>query len=78
MVDAFLAPLAVGKLPGVGKVMEAKLAGLGIATCTDLRLHGAAALEQRFGRWGRRLHELAAERAEWMASFRTRLLSEIG
>ena len=59
MVDAFLAPLAVGKLPGVGKVMEAKLAGLGIATCTDLRLHGAAALEQRFGRWGRRLHELA-------------------
>src|SRR5690606_8597432 len=59
MVDAFLAPLAVGKLPGVGKVMEAKLTGLGITTCTDLRLHGAAALEQRFGRWGRRLHELA-------------------
>jgi DNA polymerase-4 len=59
MVDAFLAPLAVGKLPGVGKVMEAKLAELGIATCTDLRLHGAEALEQRFGRWGRRLHELA-------------------
>ena len=59
LVDAFLAPLAVGKLPGVGKVMEAKLAELGIATCNDLRLHGTEALEQRFGRWGRRLHELA-------------------
>ena len=59
MVDAFLAPLPVGKLPGVGKVMEAKLAELGIATCTDLRMQGAEALERRFGRWGRRLHELA-------------------
>ena len=59
MVDAFLAPLPVGKLPGVGKVMEAKLAELGIATCTDLRAHGAEALERRFGRWGRRLHELS-------------------
>ena len=59
MVDAFLAPLAVGKLPGVGKVMEAKLAELGIATCTDLRMQDAEALERRFGRWGRRLHELS-------------------
>ena len=59
MVDAFLAPLAVGKLPGVGKVMEAKLAELGIATCMDLRRFGAEPLEARFGRWGRRLHELA-------------------
>ena len=58
-VDAFLGPLAVGKLPGVGKVMEGKLAGLGIATCGDLRRAGIEALEQRFGRWGRRLHELA-------------------
>ncbi len=59
MVDGFLAPLDVGKLPGVGKVMQARLAELGIATCTDLRRHDAAALEARFGRWGRRLHELA-------------------
>jgi len=58
-VDAFLAPLAVGRLPGVGNVMEAKLAKLGIATCTDLRHAGGDALEQRFGRWGRRLHELS-------------------
>ncbi len=59
MVDAFLAPLPVGKLPGVGKVMRGKLADLGIATCTDLRGFGAAALEVRFGRWGTRLHELS-------------------
>ncbi|HOC11108.1 DNA polymerase IV [Thermomonas sp.] len=59
MVDAFLAPLAVGKLPGVGKVMEAKLAELGIHTCNDLRSFGAEPLQLRFGRWGRRLHELA-------------------
>ena len=58
-VDGFLAPLPVGRLPGVGKVMEAKLAELGIATCADLRDIGGEALEQRFGRWGRRLHELS-------------------
>jgi DNA polymerase-4 len=58
-VEAFLAPLPVGRLPGVGKVMEAKLAELGIATVSDLRALPPANLEQRFGRWGRRLHELS-------------------
>jgi DNA polymerase-4 len=58
-VEAFLAPLAVGRLPGVGKVMEGKLAAMGVATAADLRQLGLAGLEQRFGRWGRRLHELA-------------------
>jgi DNA polymerase-4 len=58
-VEAFLAPLPVGRLPGVGKVMEAKLAELGVKLVTDLRALGALALEQRFGRWGRRLHELS-------------------
>jgi DNA polymerase-4 len=50
MVDAFLAPLPVGKLPGVGAVMQDTLAQLGIATCADLRAYGLPALEQRFGR----------------------------
>lgn len=59
MIEAFLAPLAVGKLPGVGKVMEGKLSELGIATCADLRAFGGKALEARFGRWGARLHELS-------------------
>src|SRR5579871_4925225 len=58
-VDAFLAPLPVGRLPGVGKVMEARLAELGIATVGDLRLRAEHELEQRFGRWGRRLRELS-------------------
>ncbi|HET6655212.1 MAG TPA: DNA polymerase IV [Gammaproteobacteria bacterium] len=58
-VEDFLTPLAVGKLPGVGKVMKSKLAEIGVATVGDLRTVPAAALEQRFGRWGRRLYELA-------------------
>lgn len=58
-VEAFLTPLPVGRLPGVGKVMEAKLAVLGITTVGELRAFAQAELEQRFGRWGRRLHELA-------------------
>ena len=58
-VDAFLLPLPVGRLPGVGKVMEGRLTQLGVVTVGDLRALGQAALEHRFGRWGRRLHELA-------------------
>ena len=55
----FLTPLPVGRLPGVGKVMEGKLAGLGIGSVADLRNFALDDLERRFGRWGRRLHELA-------------------
>ena len=58
-VAGFLAPLAVARIPGVGKVMDAKLAGLGIRTCADLRARDVRDLEQRFGRYGRRLAELS-------------------
>jgi DNA polymerase-4 len=58
-VEAFLAPLAVGKLPGVGKTTEGALGALGIATIADLRALGARELEIRFGKFGVRLHELA-------------------
>jgi DNA polymerase-4 len=58
-VAQFLQPLDVGKLPGVGKVMQARLAELEVRTVGQLRALGAAALEQRFGRWGVRLHELS-------------------
>src|SRR5687767_11886134 len=58
-VEAFLEPLPVGRLPGVGKVTEARLQELGIATVADLRILGLAELEQHFGRWGRRLYELS-------------------
>jgi DNA polymerase IV len=56
---AFLEPLPVGRLPGVGKVMEGKLAQLGVTTVGDLRAIRVEELEQRFGRWGQRLHELS-------------------
>jgi DNA polymerase-4 len=58
-VEAFLAPLPVAKLPGVGRVMEGRLSDLGVSTVAQLRLLGEAELERRFGRWGRRLHELS-------------------
>ncbi len=58
-VDAFLAPLPVARIPGVGKVMDGKLAALGIGTVGDLRAWSIVDLERRFGRYGLRLHELA-------------------
>ena len=58
-VLTFLAPLPVERLPGVGKVMQRKLEELGIASVTDLRTCDPNMLEIRFGRYGRRLHELS-------------------
>lgn len=58
-VGAFLTPLPVSKLHGVGKVMDARLRDLGIATVGQLREFGETELERRFGRWGKRLHELS-------------------
>jgi DNA polymerase IV len=58
-VGRFLPPLPVGRLPGVGKVTELRLAELGIKTVGDLRAFETAELERRFGRHGQRLCELA-------------------
>jgi DNA polymerase-4 len=58
-VDAFLLPLPVGRLPGVGKVTEEKLASLAIKTVGELRYLELSALKDKFGRYGVRLHELA-------------------
>src|ERR1700758_2137743 len=58
-VDAFLLPLPVGRLPGVGKVTEEKLTHLGIKTVAQLRALERATLEDEFGRYGVRLHDLA-------------------
>src|SRR5450755_2626299 len=58
-VDAFLLPLPVRRLPGVGKVTEEKLAKLGAQTVRDLRTLDLPVLEHHFGRYGQRLHELA-------------------
>lgn len=58
-VDAFLTPLPVGRIPGVGKVTEKRLEEIGIKTISELRNLESATLEERFGRYGIRLYELA-------------------
>ncbi len=50
--SAFLAPLDVRKIPGVGKVTEKNLHSLGIRKVGDLARLEDNFLEQRFGKWG--------------------------
>src|SRR6476620_4501243 len=49
---AFLAPLDVRKVPGVGKVTEKNLHSYGIRKVGDLARLDERFLEQRFGKWG--------------------------
>jgi DNA polymerase-4 len=56
---AFLTPLAVERLPGVGKVTARRLTEVGVRTVGDIRNLDLAVLQERFGRYGMRLHELA-------------------
>ncbi|WP_025514781.1 DNA polymerase IV [Bordetella trematum] len=58
-VLAFLEPLPVRKVPGVGKVMQGRLQALGVETVGDLAGREQGELEHLFGRYGRRLYELA-------------------
>jgi DNA polymerase IV len=58
-VSAFLLPLPVGRLPGVGNVTEQKLKMLAIKTVGDLRELDLSTLESSFGRHGLRLYQLA-------------------
>jgi len=58
-VEAFLTPLPVAKIPGVGKVMQGKLEQLGIATVGDLRAFAREELQQRFGSFGAALYRRA-------------------
>lgn len=55
----FLAPLAVGKLWGVGEVTAAALAGMGVRTVGDLAGVPAETLKSRFGAHGSHLHLLS-------------------
>jgi DNA polymerase-4 len=56
---AFLAPLPVRRLPGIGKVTEPQLLSLGIATLGDLQQQDLRLLKSHFGRWGEYLHAKA-------------------
>jgi DNA polymerase-4 len=58
-VAAFLAPLPVGRLWGVGAVTEKALRRLGIATIGELARFPEAVLSEKFGAPGRHMHALA-------------------
>ncbi|MDN3522129.1 DNA polymerase IV [Halomonas ramblicola] len=58
-VDDFLLDLPVKKLHGVGPATGACLDALGIATCEQLRQVPLERLVEEFGKFGRRLFELA-------------------
>jgi len=58
-VDAFLQPLPVNRIPGVGKVAEGKLAALGISTVGELRLRPLEELQAHFGSFGQGLYNRA-------------------
>jgi DNA polymerase-4 len=55
----FLTPLPVERLPGVGKVTARRLSEMNVRTVGDIRALDPSALQQRFGRYGMRLQELA-------------------
>src|ERR1700756_956040 len=56
---AFLVPLAVRRIPGIGKVTEAALKSLGIDTVGQLQKIALEQLEETFGRWGTALFRKA-------------------
>ena len=58
-VSAFLLPLAVGRIPGVGKVTEGRLKQMGVLCVGELRALEEPVLAAQFGRYGRRLYGLA-------------------
>lgn len=58
-VQAFLDPLPVEAMWGVGPAIRKALAAMGIRSFAELRMTPMRTLEQRFGVYGRRMHELA-------------------
>ena len=76
-VDAFLADLPVGKVPGVGKVTQERLERLGITVVGEIRSHGRAGMEAAFGRSGLRLFELSCgvDRSEVVSDWPTKSVS---
>ncbi|MDD1661517.1 MAG: DNA polymerase IV [Methanomicrobiales archaeon] len=61
-VREFLAPLPVGKVPGIGKKTGRELGQMGIRTIGDLAGSDIQHLQSRFGKWGLHMHELALGR----------------
>jgi DNA polymerase IV (DinB-like DNA polymerase) len=61
-VLGFLAPLAVGKIPGIGRKTGGELEQMGVRTIGDLVGTDIQILQSRFGKWGLSMHELALGR----------------
>jgi DNA polymerase IV len=57
--EAFLAPLDVRRIPGIGKVTETALKAQGIEKVGQLAAASQEKLEQSFGRWGTALYRKA-------------------
>ncbi len=53
---AFLAPLKIGKIPGIGKLTERRLKDLGLTLVRDLAGLGQEFLSEAMGRWGESLY----------------------
>ncbi|MFL5811712.1 MAG: DNA polymerase IV [Flavisolibacter sp.] len=56
---AFLWPLTVDKIPGVGKQTQIELQNIGILTIEQIAKTAPDQLEYRFGKWGRKLWDKA-------------------
>ena len=58
-VDGFVEKLEVKRIFGVGKVTNEKMRRLGIITCGDLQQRSVIELVDKFGLFGKRLHDLS-------------------
>lgn len=58
-MDAFLGALPVGKLPGVGKAMQASLNSYGVFSVSQLRCLSLRFLLERYGKCGQLLYDRA-------------------
>ena len=63
-VDDFVQKLEVKRIFGVGKVTNEKLRRMGIITCGDLQQRNLIELVDKFGVFGKRLHDLSYGRDE--------------
>lgn len=58
-VAQFVLQLPVSKINGVGKVTAGRLKKIGVVNCADLQAIPLATLVQKFGKYGKRLSEVA-------------------
>ena len=58
-VMAFIRPLTVIHIPGIGRVTDVRLRQLGILTVADLETKTPEFLEREFGKFGRYLYDIA-------------------